>query len=597
MSFVIPSFQGFVKPPIILTIQGYRVDDIIALGLTPTRAFSFSLLKSTYNGFCCRIRRNYDNAQVDASFYFAPPMTEAQLDMHSTITVVSGSTNATKLGQFVAASGFFDVDSIGSTTNGYVVTWYDQMGIANFSTSTAADQPQIIVNSAFNLTNGYITPLQPNDWSIANPFGTSIDVSIWHRGAYNYNNSHALICGAIKHEAHFNTNYLRFYADASNYLNIASTYVGTFHSFAQLVNGAGGTHDVNISDTLGNNATYSGSTTFAGNSSAFWLGYWWNTPQYHNELILFDEIITPVCIDILRKGIYVSQLILNNLTNTAKSVYSLRRINGNYKHYVVRIRRGYDNAIADVAFDTNDAFSLNSKIKLVSGSTNAKKLGEFVAASGYTDVDSIGSGDSAYVVILYDQNLFADLKQTIESNQPRIINSGALEVKNSKPSIFFDNSTDAQLDTDTFSARTPSSTTVYSVMSMESGIDNYGQIYNSGASSVIKDSGLMKWRAYNGDNEFAVAPATQLSSYGGLYRFAHYVLTSASCGFNIYGPERSETRYSGSDSGISYTSNRIGGTSGKFYLSELIVFETDLTGTADDIALKNDTATYYGITI
>ena len=85
--------------------------------------------------------------------------------------------------------------------------------------------------------------------------------------------------------------------------------------------------------------------------------------------------------------------------------YSLRKLRTAYTGPCIQIRRsivplGLASA-ADVNF-SGDTISLDSTITPV-GISSAGNLGQFLAASGYSDPDSLGSSATGFLEILYDQ--------------------------------------------------------------------------------------------------------------------------------------------------------------------------------------------------
>lgn len=85
-------------------------------------AYSFFKLRSAYAGFCIRIRRSSDNAELNIGFI------GWRLDTDSILA-------------FVGAG------------NGFIVTFYDQSGSSfNYTQATAGLQPQIVVSGAIVLT-------------------------------------------------------------------------------------------------------------------------------------------------------------------------------------------------------------------------------------------------------------------------------------------------------------------------------------------------------------------------------------------------------------------------------------------------------------
>jgi hypothetical protein len=107
----------------------------------------------------------------------------------------------------------------------------------------------------------------------------------------------------------------------------------------------------------------------------------------------------------------------------------------------IRVRRNTTPAIeCDVRFDTNNLISLNSAISNFSGgSSAATNLGQFVAATGYSNPDGLGTAATATVTTFRDQmGTTNHLIQTTASLQPRIVTAGVLETNNGHVSMFFD---------------------------------------------------------------------------------------------------------------------------------------------------------------
>lgn len=96
----------------------------------------------------------------------------------------------------------------------------------------------------------------------------------------------------------------------------------------------------------------------------------------------------------------------------SRLLYSLKLANPDYTGKCIRARRSSDNAEQDIAFDTNDEISLNSKIE--DGTTS---FGTWIGAN------------SAFVKTWYDQSGNGDdITNSTAGTQPRIINAGALDV-------------------------------------------------------------------------------------------------------------------------------------------------------------------------
>ena len=101
----------------------------------------------------------------------------------------------------------------------------------------------------------------------------------------------------------------------------------------------------------------------------------------------------------------------------ALGAYSLRKLNGRYNGYAVRVRRESDDTAIDIGFDT-------------SGQLLQKKLTDFC------------SGTNGYVSVLFDQSGNGnDATQTDPATQPQIVTNGALYMVNNKPSIYYSSTT------------------------------------------------------------------------------------------------------------------------------------------------------------
>jgi hypothetical protein len=117
----------------------------------------------------------------------------------------------------------------------------------------------------------------------------------------------------------------------------------------------------------------------------------------------------------------------------AAAGFSLRKIRQGHSGYVVEVRRETDDVEANIAFDSNQRVSLDSLVTITAGSSGCDglPLGNFVAASGYTDTDSLGAVKDAYVTTWYNQSVSEDhASQTSAGNQPILVKDGVLNVSN-----------------------------------------------------------------------------------------------------------------------------------------------------------------------
>jgi len=91
--------------------------------LSAAAAYSLRLLRTAYAGSCIRVRRSSDNTEQNIGF-------------------VNGVLNTVALLAFVGAG------------DGFVVTWYDQLGnVRNATQATAANQPRIVNAGVLDVQN------------------------------------------------------------------------------------------------------------------------------------------------------------------------------------------------------------------------------------------------------------------------------------------------------------------------------------------------------------------------------------------------------------------------------------------------------------
>ena len=128
---------------------------------------------------------------------------------------------------------------------------------------------------------------------------------------------------------------------------------------------------------------------------------------------------------------------LDEVGGTPTAAYSVDKVVSTYTDAVVRVRRASDNEEADVAFD-NDTITLDSAVDNFSTGSLSATLGEFVANASYSDPDSLGSPDDAFVATWYDQAGSNDATQVTGNDQPKIVSSGALVTENGRVAVSFD---------------------------------------------------------------------------------------------------------------------------------------------------------------
>ena len=124
-------------------------------------AYSLRKLKSSYSGFCLRVRRTtttptVTTTTVDLSF----DTTTNAITLNSAITNFSGTaTTAINLGQFCASivNGYSNPDGVNINQDIFVVTWFDQSGNGKNPTQAfAGNQPKLVTNGNLETSGGKI---------------------------------------------------------------------------------------------------------------------------------------------------------------------------------------------------------------------------------------------------------------------------------------------------------------------------------------------------------------------------------------------------------------------------------------------------------
>jgi hypothetical protein len=138
--------------------------------------------------------------------------------------------------------------------------------------------------------------------------------------------------------------------------------------------------------------------------------------------------------------------ILDIYPTSIHHAYSLRKLKTAYTGFCLRIRRttttpSVTTTTVDLSFDSNDTISLNSAITYVSGTaTTATNLGQFCASilNGYSNPDLVNINQNIFVVTWFDQSGNGkNPTQATAGNQPRLVNAGNLETKDSKVAVRF----------------------------------------------------------------------------------------------------------------------------------------------------------------
>ncbi len=128
---------------------------------------------------------------------------------------------------------------------------------------------------------------------------------------------------------------------------------------------------------------------------------------------------------------FYNNRLLDLTLQPASFAYSFRKLRTAYTGFALKVRRGTDNAEADVAFDIKEIVSLNSLVTVTFAGTSSLIVGQTLTYSAFINSQTI------YVNTWYDQSKkIYNAIQTDVLLQPKIVlNSSG--VSNDLPSILF----------------------------------------------------------------------------------------------------------------------------------------------------------------
>ena len=132
-----------------------------------------------------------------------------------------------------------------------------------------------------------------------------------------------------------------------------------------------------------------------------------------------------------------SGLLLDSYGTNAFLAVSFRKLRSSYTGFSMRIRRqgtagstGTADNQADLHFDENGYTSLDSPITAVTVGVLATTLGEFCAASGYNNPDSMPSADTVEIEKFYNQTedqTLTELNANAGGQMDELVTNGVLE--------------------------------------------------------------------------------------------------------------------------------------------------------------------------
>ena len=503
--------------------------------------YSLRKIRHGYTGYAVKVRRSNDDGLASIGF-----------DVHGELDVAALASHC-------------------GSNDGYVDTWFDQSSNANHATqSTPADQPKI-----YDGTTGVITRGPKNTPSIYFSSGTqNLDLT-----TFVNNTSYLYVGEALGRVHHFGstaTGNSSMRADATNkyYRNYgfewANQDIKINHNGADL-----SSTDTLVPVTFGFDIALF-QTSVADTTDAEYISQ--ENAQYISEIVTWNSNKYSDFPDISASVNTFYEAYGDFLDNFggAEIAYSLRRLSSTYNGPAIEVRRDSDNTYQDIGFTEN-------------GNLDEYALTSFV-----------GSG-SAYIRTWYDQSSNArHAPASVESIQPRIVNSGTIEKINGKPAIYFDFNNLQRFGHVNFNATSKSHFSIFHVVQHYSLTAIADQAYYSwetsrtlskGTNVALQDSANVShsidWSDPAVDTQY-IKSATVNGSTGG---YSAYINGTEDVSGTFSGYSGAFSTFTNNRHGIGYRNN------GSFYLrgymQEIMVYHTNQE--TDQRVMQESINNYYGV--
>jgi hypothetical protein len=268
--------------------------------------------------------------------------------------------------------------------------------------------------------------------------------------------------------------------------------------------------------------------------------------------------------------------LLDTYPNAAVA-YSLRKLRTAYSGNAIRVRRSSDNAEQNIGF--------------VGNNLDTASLLTFCGA---------GNG---FVTTWYDQSGNSlNLTQTIAANQPRIVNSGVIDTKNSTNAIKFDGSNDVMSRT-ALTALNSGNNLSYFTISSNDLTANPNTVFNTVSGGSPRLENLIDTRITGGFYRNMVIQNTALTTYNADLSAANgsanqRLLSGFVNGFNMSAFDNGNTGGTSTYTGT-YTNNlfvianysNVRWLNG--YIQEIIIYPTDQS--SNRVGIETNINTYYTI--
>jgi hypothetical protein len=384
---------GWIGGPFFAAQAGGVIDDVLTDIFS---AYGLTKLVSAYSGPALRVRRSSDNTEQDINF-------------------VGTALDTGALATFVGAN------------NGFVVTWYDQSGNGNnFTQATAALQPKLIDAGTYL---SEVTFDGGDDYLLTPSSGTPTAFTVVFAGRVRagmqggaspsnetvWGHSSGTTFWVSKNGLYsdITQTYASQGAGTKRYANASATdgavYAARFDRAQVALDDevkffVDGVVQASVGDG-GNSSTVSGNftagawalggdaaTSYAKLAARSVLIY--ESAKSDADILTFSTALTPT----------INTDVFDGRTTGLWGLYSLRRELSAYAGSAIRVRRSSDNTEQDIGF--------------VSGLLDTASLLTFAGAG------------SAFVTTVYDQSGNGrNLVQATSGQQPRIVNTGALDTR------------------------------------------------------------------------------------------------------------------------------------------------------------------------
>lgn len=242
---------------------------------------------------------------------------------------------------------------------------------------------------------------------------------------------------------------------------------------------------------------------------------------------------------------------------SASAIYSLRKVSSEYTGPVIQVRRGSDNMLQDIGFNSNNDLDVNSLVAF------------------------IGNSDG-YIVRWFDQSGNSrDASQTLVNLQPRIALAGQVYLNNGIPAIFF--SGNERLVMSSFSATSINAVTR---PHLNGGGTLFRGIAASATTMMLSNTGSGNWGTF---------ASVEMRSNTQLLANKDYILTLNGTDQTFYTNGASSNTYLNTEGqGGHIGGTPIGNQEYTGFISEVSMFNTAISA-SDQKKLEANQATYYKV--